>query len=99
MEKRGRVITSTAEAQEILESTSTRKTLVSWFAPFYSQMQDAIEKGKHHTILGGTDFKIRLSDNKQDCIFTPVVGFVPMSRIPLDKLNDLATVQNAAASN
>jgi len=98
VEKRGRELDA-KEAQSVLETTATRKSLVSWFDPFFSQMLDAVEKKKSKTILGGREFLIRRSENGQDIIFAVPFGFVPMTRMNLNTLRNLADRQNALATN
>lgn len=82
MEKRGRAMDAN-ESFAILQNTAG-KHLVSWFDPFYSQMVDAVEKRKTTTILGGVNFNIRRYGN--DVVFMKVDGFVPMTRIGIDRL-------------
>lgn len=89
MEKRGREL-SAAEAQNVLESTATRKTLVSWFKPFFSQMVTAVERRKSTVILGGMDFNIRRYGD--DYVFMRVGNFTPMTRISLADLISNASV-------
>lgn len=86
MEKRGRVMT-VAEAQNILETTSTKHTLVSWFQPFTSQMIEAIEKKKETCILDGRQFAVKKCANGKDYVFKVVGNFVPMTRVSLENLN------------
>lgn len=98
MEKRGRVL-EVNEAQNILESTSTKKTLISWFDPFWSQMIDAIEKHKSTTILNGSVFSVSLCEDKKDYVFRRVGEFVPMTRISLERIKEFESMKNAAATH
>lgn len=72
MVKRGREL-SASEAQNVLETTATRKTLMSWFDPFVPAMIQAIETRAKTVILDGRRFNVRKSENGKDHIFM-VVG-------------------------
>lgn len=91
MEKRGRAMTA-EEAQNILETTSTRTVLISWFQPFTEQMISAIEKGKDRVILNGRDFAVR--NYGSDYVFAVVDGFVPMTRVSLENLKSRLVTDN-----
>ena len=86
MEKRGRVMT-VEEAQNILETTYTKNTMVSWFQPFTSQMIDAIEKKKETCILDGRLFSVKKCADGTDYVFRVVGQFVPMTRVSMENLN------------
>lgn len=99
MEKRGRVMDAN-ESFEVLQKTPAgRATLISWFDPFYAQMVDAIEKGKKSTILGGTDFNIRVCENGTDFVFKKSDDFIPMTRLSLDRLRYLVEMNNAVTTS
>lgn len=97
MEKRGRVMDAN-ESFSVLQNTAGRKSLVSWFEPFHSQMVDAIEKKKSTTILGGTDFNIRRCENGTDFVFMKSGDFIPMCRNSLDRLKYLVELSKNAVS-
>lgn len=89
MEKRGRALDAN-ESHAVLLETAGRKSLVSWFKPFFGQMHDAVKKGKKQTILGGMNFNVRISESGNDVIFMIADGFVPMTRISKNDLARLA---------
>lgn len=98
MEKRGRALDAN-ESHAVLVSTATRKSLVSWFEPFYSQMLTAIESRKKQVILGGRNFDVREYANGEDYVFMVSDGFVPMTRITLSNLRSLSESVNAFNTN
>lgn len=96
MEKRGRAMTA-EEAQNILETTSTKTTLISWFHPFTEQMISAIESGKNSVILNGRTFLVKNCENGTDYVFTVVGDFIPMTRVSLENLRSRLVVDANSA--
>ena len=95
MEKRGREMTA-EEAQKILETTSTRTTLVSWFQPFTEQMIAAIENKKKSVVLNGRTFLIK--NFGRDYVFAIVGDFTPMTRVSLENLKSRLVTENVTIS-
>ena len=93
MEKRGRAMTA-EEAQRILETTTTKTKLISWFQPFTEQMISAIESGAKSVILNGRTFLIK--NYGSDYVFAVVDDFVPMTRVSLKNLQSRLVDDNVS---
>ena len=93
MEKRGRAMTA-EEAQRILETTTTKTKLISWFQPFTEQMISAIESGAKSVILNGRTFLIK--NYGSDYVFAVADGFVPMTRVSLKNLQSRLVDDNVS---